>query len=342
MLDAIAIGDIHFDRLSNLYPENHLDLQLYELDKTYQYAIKEGLRTVFHLGDVCEHARMSSDAEEKFARFLHKWDGKMDSYFILGNHDWDEVGVHSLRPFVTNYSLGYYKTTHIIAKPEVRKIGGVKVNFQSYPGTDSYRDHVNLGHFEVSGSTRDNGRKVKKAHDVSSKHLWVLGHLHTPHSVGNVHYPGTLYQLNFGESLPKGFMRVQAKYTGGKLTWRVKRVRNDPRFKLINLKVESKKDLKQVSDDPLFRYKLFVQSGFELPEDFLTSHLTVVRQTGYTTKEEYEAAVQEAFLEIKKQTIHLPPMKEMMVKFLASKGATPDQIKRSKQLLSKVTPKEQQ
>ena len=99
---------------------------------------------------------------------------------------------------------------------------------------------------------------------------------------------------------------------------------------------------KQVSDDPLFRYKLFVQSGFELPEDFLTSHLTVVRQTGYTTKEEYEAAVQEAFLEIKKQTIHLPPMKEMMVNFLASKGATPDQIKRSKQLLSKVTPKEQQ
>lgn len=339
MLDALAIGDIHLDKLSNLFPDNHLELQSFELDKAMHYAIKEGIKHVFFLGDVCENSRMSSDAEEVFMRFLGKWDGKLNSYFILGNHDWDEVGVHSLRPFVTMYEMGLFKTTHVLAKPEVRKIDGVKVNFQSYPGTTSYRDHVNIGHFEVSGSTRDNGRKIGKATDVRSKHLWIMGHLHTPHTVGDVWYSGTLYQMNFGESLPKGFMRVRAKMKDGALKYKVDRVKNDPRFKLINVRAESKKDLRVLDDNPLNRFRLIVKEGFDVPEDIMERYPNIVKREGYATKEEFESVVQEAFLEIKKQTIMLPPMEEMLTKFLVSKGATKQQIKRGRALLEKITPR---
>jgi len=338
-LDFLAVGDLHTDKLSNLFPENHLQLQAFEWDKVCQYAIRESITTLIFLGDICENARMTSDAEEVFARFLAKWDGKLNLYFILGNHDWDEVGVHSLRPFVTNYELGYYKTVHIIAKPEVRKIDGVKVNFQPYPGTTSYRDHVNIGHFQVSGSTNDNGRKVKKAHEVVKGHLWIMGHLHTPHSVGDVHYPGTLYQLNFGESLPKGFMRVQAKMKDGRLRYKTERIKNEPRFKLFNLKVESKRDLKAIDTNPLYKYKVFLQSDYAPPEDMMERWPNIVKVEGFKTADEYEAAVQEAFIEISKQTLQLPPMEKMLTKFLRRKGFTPEQVKRGRQLLEKVTPR---
>jgi DNA repair exonuclease SbcCD nuclease subunit len=338
MTSLVLIGDIHLDKLASLFPAEHINLQLNEVDKAIHAALKEGHRYFVLLGDLCENIRFSAQAECALISFFCKWDGKISIDVILGNHDFAENGVHSLMPFMVMKKEKLFKTIMFHEKPFVEtKIGEVPINFSPYPYTDSVKNAINLGHFEVSGSTRDNGTKIKKAHDIGEKDIWGMGHLHTPHSVGNVHYTGTLYQLNFGESLPKGYSILEARLSSGKIKHKFTRVRTNPKFKLINLIVESKSDLKKINNSPYDKYRLISKSSIELPEDILDKFPNVVKTEGFSSKEELKSILEDSFVPITAQNIQLPSMQETLEKYLIeTKKATPKQVKRGLEILKEV------
>ena len=335
----VFVGDLHLDKLRKLFPELHLKLQFAEINKVCEYCIKQGIRHLIFQGDIGESFRLSEDATEALLRFLHKWDGKLEFHFILGNHDWAENGVHCLRPFVLMYEFKWFKSVHVHSTLSQVTIGGIDFNMMPYPHTKppkSKRQAVNVGHFETVGSMRDNGRVIKTGVEVPKKQVVFCGHLHTPHDVGPVHYSGTLYQLNFGESLPKSFTVAKFKYSGDRLLKQVKRIPVDPRFKLINLVVEKRSDLKKVDPNPLYLHKLFLSAGIDLPDNFLTKNPNVVNIDGYANKQELSALIEESFLEFGEGEELVFNHHEGLGEWLTTKGATESQIKRAVELVSKL------
>ena len=79
----ISIGDIHGDKLKNLFP-NHVELQFNELNKAIHYGRKEGEKHFSFLGDLSENIRLSQEAECAFIRFFCYWDSKIELDVILG------------------------------------------------------------------------------------------------------------------------------------------------------------------------------------------------------------------------------------------------------------------
>lgn len=334
MLEGIAIGDLHFDKLKTLFPDNHVQRVVSEIRKPLRYALDKGIVNVFFLGDVCETSRLSYESLCGLIELISEFDGKLNMYWILGNHDFDEHGVHSLQPLVTMFKCGLFKTTHIFDKPTKKLIDGIKVNFSSYPSTQEYKDAVNVGHFEVSGSTRDNGTRITKGHAV--KFHWLMGHLHTPHSVGNVHYAGTLYQLNFGESLPKGFIHFKYYMKNGKLKSNISRIKNEPKFKLVNKVIETSKDFKSIEKDPDILYKLFINVGVEVPPSLMEDFPNIVKHDGFSNKKELSALQKDAFIELENQEVEEVSEEEYIKAFLKNKGRDKTQIKRGLKLLSQI------
>lgn len=332
----LCIGDIHGDKLKNLFPSNHLDLQFSEIYKAIDYARRQGETEVVFLGDLSENIRLSQEAECKFIKFFLDIDSKINAYVILGNHDFAETGNHSLLPFFELQRNKVFKTVRFFDKPEIVKIDGIKHNFSPYPYKEGFKDCINYGHFEVSGSIRDNGTVIKKAHNPGKKENWVLGHLHTPHDIGNNHYVGTQYQLNFGESLPKYFSIVTPRTSSGVLKIKKERIKVNPSFKLINLEIHDKKDLKKISDNPLYKYRLLIGPSFETTKDVLSLYPNVVKMEGFKNKKELQALVEESFIEINEQNLELPSIQEELKKFLKTKNADKKQIKRAFEIIEDI------
>jgi len=295
MLEALAIGDLHFDKLDGLYPINHLKLQAAEINKAMRYALQNGIRYVFFLGDIGEHPTLSDAAKEVFFNLLHKYDGKLDIHIILGNHDVAMEDSHSLKLFHRLYETSKFQTVHIHAKPNQRVLGGVPVTFLPFPADNPSilgdstisSPSINLAHIERPGAKRDNGYTIKKGgiEEPDTKDIWVIGHLHTPQKVGRSYYPGTLYQLNFGESLPKGFAHIRCKVKEESLAFRYRWIENEPAFKLLPLVIESKADLNKVSSNPLHLHKLYVRTTIPLPRSLLRQE-NIIDVLGYSDETE--------------------------------------------------------
>jgi hypothetical protein len=251
--EALLLGDMHLDKMRKLFGERSNELILNEYDKGFQYAYDNAIPLVVIEGDICERSRMSYDAQCRLMAFLFRWDGKLEIHIILGNHDFDEDGVNSLQPLQVLADFGKFKTVHIHSRSTQLEIDGVTCNFLAWPSEKPLRadrQPLNFAHFETAGSIGDNGRVLKHGAEVSEKHLFWNGHLHTPHTSGNVHYVGTLYQTSFGERLPKSMTHLRAKYdsTGKRLVIKETRVPFEPDMQLHNVVVKSKRDLKQVCD----------------------------------------------------------------------------------------------
>lgn len=331
-VDCIAIGDLHLDALTKHFPGDlSYQLQYFEIEKALDYAISSGIKHAIFLGDVSEHWQLSQLGQQYLNRLLVQYDGRIQMYWILGNHDFAEDGRHSFLPIIE--LLPILKTTRIFTSPETVSIDGVKFNFSPYPHKKEVANAVNVGHFEVSGSTRDNGHKIKSAHNPKPKALWIMGHLHTPHTVGSVYYAGTLYQLNFGESLPKGFLRIQARMRNGVLQHKITRIKNTPRFQFFNLPVESKEDLRKIQNNPLFLYKLFVSSEYDLPLSVLDSFPNIVDHKGFSNKKELEAMMDDTVLDIGEDNIPVFDDQSFISEDFTRQGFSAAEIARAEELI---------
>jgi len=286
VLNCILIGDLHLDGMQADLGAKANSLQMREVAKAEAWAVANGIPEVVYLGDLCNRHVLTYDGHlllhAQWSKYPH-----LIRRVILGNHDFAEDGVHSLRLLSTLRPL---PNVHVYDKPTTEDIGGVTVNFLPYPYPDvdwggELDGCINVSHFEVKGARQDNGAQSRSTKGVPKGTVWMMGHLHTPHDVGSVHYVGTLYQKTFGESLPKSFTWLKAK-AGDKLKTKVERVPVDPAFKLITLDIEEEDDLKQIDSNPLTKYKLVVSQAVGLSDQFLSSHPNVVRHNSYRTKDE--------------------------------------------------------
>lgn len=337
--EFVTVGDPHIDKMEGLFPFNHLILQYNELRKPFEYALKMGVPNVVVLGDVAHRDRLSEEGRIMLYELLLEYDGKLNIYVILGNHDVAREGIHSLQFFVKLYETGKFKTVHIISKKEQHVFNGVPVNFLPFPHKKSIpckgMDRVlNFAHLERPGALRDNGVKIQKGHGVKQKDkdIWVVGHLHTPQHLASTYFSGTLYQTNFGESLPKSFIHGRIRVKGRTLVETIKVIPNDPAFKLFNLKIEKKSDLKQIEKNPLYLYKVFVKSGTKIDVDLMARYPNIQNvPVMYDTDADLAKLEVDTVEEIPTYTLYDGLKAEMK-----KRGASLEMRKRGRQLVGQI------
>ncbi len=285
-MEFIGLGDLHFDKLNKLIPDVN-DLIGKSLRKVLAYALDHGVHNIVFYGDIGEKSRLSYESQCCLYNIvLDKKYKDLHFRFILGNHDFDELGVHSLQVLETLAAKLSANVT-VYSKPKIEVLEGARIKFLPHPYTDTEKDCVNIGHFETLGSIHDSGRKIKEG--VDTKHICLLGHLHTNHRVKNCYYSGTLYQTNFGESLPKFFHHVSISRSN---KIEVTDVPFTPPWKLENITILTEKDLDKIEANPRVLYKVFVQDGAKVDKDTILKRFpNVVKLNSFKSDKELKLMI---------------------------------------------------
>lgn len=309
-LEAIALSDLHFDGLNKHFVDGNERI-IQEMEKIYQYALKNGIKHVFMPGDLADTPDLDWDTYGKLFEFLLKYDGLVSTYYIAGNHDFADISNTSMNFLHRLSKSKAFKTLHIYLKPERVVIEGVPVNFLPYPCLETLstkQGALNMAHVEYSGAIGDNGRVLKTKHELAThkNDFTVSGHIHqyqfmpTKRAV----YCGNPFQKNFGESLPKGFIHFKASMVGNKVDFKHKFVENKPNFQLINVYVEDLNDYKKLEHSNNIRYKLHVDPEVPVPADLMLNYPNI---TGgiFVTGQKKVKGVEEQELKIEKVDIDL-------------------------------------
>ena len=336
-MEALGVGDLHLGKLDSIIPDaNRLIAQ--SLAKVMDYAIENGVTNVFFYGDIGEKPRLSYESHVALFNVLFKKRYKdLSLKFILGNHDWAEEGTHSLQvletiaPFVR-------RDIQVYSKPEVVDVDGSPIHFLPYPYNETKKGCVGVGHFEVKGSKRDNGRTIDEGFETNATNL--LGHLHTCHRVSRNFYSGTLFQTNFGEALPKSFHHVRWGQGSKPRDMEVENVRFKPPWKLINLTVNTEADLKVIGKDKRSYYKLFLKDGLDLDLNrILTENPNVLRHNTFKSKNDLEVLMERDWdfdLDVA-QGLSEFDQKEVITEFMSNAGLKKSQIKRGLDIVGNLT-----
>lgn len=292
MVEVIGIGDLHLDKLNKVVPDVNLHITR-SIRRVFNYALDRGIKYIIFYGDVGEKARISYEGLKLLFRLLlHPKYRDLEIHIILGNHDFAEDGTHSLEVVQVVTDLFSDSSVKVYTEPEEVSLGGVNFRMLPHPYIDTSKRVINVGHFEVQGAKRDNGRQVEEG--LENDHVCVVGHLHTNHRVRNNFFSGTLYQTNFGEALPKFFHHIRADSAKD---YDISSIGFKPPWELINLKVEKAADLEALKDaDSFCYYKLFLKDGLDLDlNSVLTQYPNVVKHNYFKNKEELEILVQEGW-----------------------------------------------
>lgn len=294
MLEAIGIGDLHLTDdngkggLAN-YIENPDAYVMSQVNRVIKWATKKSISTVFFYGDLCENPRMSYEAQMAFEATIRKYPQIM-FYAILGNHDKlareSSVG-HSMQ-LIQLMRLRNFK---LFTEDTIEVINGVKVKFCPWPSTAFNPKMLNIGHTEVAGSRGDSGRIMDGEGLSKSNSVIGMGHLHTPHQVRNTYFSGTLYQTNFGESLPKFFHHIQWSSLDD---YEISNIPFEPFYKLFNCVVETQADVDALPREANHLIKLVVKDGADVTVPDLPN---IVLSKAYKTKHDLAVILTEDLME---------------------------------------------
>lgn len=330
-----AIGDLHLDKLTKYWPDANR-MQLRAARKTITAARQQGASKVFLLGDIAEGIRdntgnamrLSEPAQSEFLSFLLQLDQEIDTFVILGNHDWASEGSHSLQVFLTMQKHGVFKRVRLYETLEKVKIDGIRCAMMPFPNVEPPAgSQIAFAHYEVSGAVGDNGRAVHQQEEYKFKCPVIQGHLHTHQRVRNHYYPGTLYQTSFGENADKGY----AVFQPGDSKLHYKWIAQGAPFKLVNLRVNQREDFAQLTNDPHTLYKLFVHEDVTVPDNLLTKYPNIVNRLAFASESEAESLEQDEF-NTENQRVDLDT-REALPEMLLSKGATKRQVERALQIV---------
>jgi DNA repair exonuclease SbcCD nuclease subunit len=276
MLHALVTSDFHLEALRKLFPKDHIERQLDEVEKIFQYAIKKGIRHIFIPGDISDTYNMSSDTYFSLVMLLKKYDGLLNIYYLQGNHDWEADKKTSLDLLNLMCAGDMFKTVFNFSKPTQLVIEGIVVNMLPFPAKRSIKNKkpcLNFVHTAYAGAVGDNGRALKVESEIYSKpsDFTVSGHIHKYQFLKKkrVIYFGDPYQKNFGESLPKGFGEIKAYYKKGKLIVKHQFINNHPDFTLESILISKQKDFLRLSKSDSVRYRLFIDPSVVIPQNLM-------------------------------------------------------------------------
>ena len=282
-LNAVFTSDWHIGGLGKVL-KNPLPYQLVEIEKAYLYAQKHSIDQVIVPGDLCHTPNMREDELMGLLTLLLKYDGHITTHYILGNHDVESTKKTSLDLLSTLIDAGLFKTFHIYKTPTVKVLKGVTVAFMPFPHLTvpvTEKPPLVVAHIETAGALGDNGRKMKGGHDIVRQpgDYIVSGHLHLHQFIKakRTLFVGTPYQTNFGESIPKGFVKLSAKYSKGKLKVEHEFIKQKPNFVLETKVIKSNEDWQTLSEN--VRYKLMLDEGIVVPKDIMAKLQNIVSLT---------------------------------------------------------------
>lgn len=278
MLEFIVTSDLHIGSGKNLFPDI-LSRQLNEIYKIYDYALDKGIDHIIIAGDISDKAHLNTDEILALVKLFCTYDGKINTYYIAGNHDYHSSSSTSLdiiRHFCTENLI---KTTQIFVTPEQLELDGVIVNFIPFPHLNPVnlkRNCINIVHVDTAGSTDDSGRitKCKDERTFGKRNITISGHIHKYQVLhnGKFIFCGNPYQKTFGEKLPKGFIVCRAEVADDKLRFTHKFIDNKPDFRLKTVHIENKKDLNKIVDNSNIAYRITKGDGVVLPSDISNKH----------------------------------------------------------------------
>lgn len=291
MLNAVSTSDWHLcGGLARLFPEKALQKQMAEIEKPFQHCAENGIVHLFNPGDLTDKARMDEATFIALVTLLLKYDQHINFYYILGNHDFDHIGktaMDVLEVFVENSA---FKNVHLFRKPEVLEIDGVSVGFVPFPHKEapkSKKPKIVFAHIEEEGAMGDNGRPLKHSESGQSlirdpRDFVISGHLHTYQYLRarRTLFNGSLYQKNFGESLPKGFVEIKAKYVEGELQVKHQFINSKPEFELHELLIESEADWDKLQRNENMLYKVKVAHGVITPKNITREFPNIIYLNG--------------------------------------------------------------
>lgn len=282
--EFVAIGDLH---LTDSIGRGGLAAHIKDSDKMVadlviaqplKWARKNGIRDIVLLGDLCENPRMSYEGQMQLSRIFRQ--KGFVFHVILGNHDMlaeDPSVGHSLQLMK---ALGLPPNVHLYEEPTT--VG--RLRFLPWPHQKFDKERMNIAHIDVQGSKTDSGRLNKSEKLNASNADAVIGHIHTAQQVRNSHYPGTLYQKNFGESKDKFF--AHSRFDDG---WETNLVPVKPTYRLHTVEVRTRKDLKKVPASEFDLIKLILVDGAKVTAaDY--QHLNVKAVKTASTEQELALA----------------------------------------------------
>jgi hypothetical protein len=223
---------------------------------------------------------------------------------------------HSLEVLKLLYSK---PNVRFYTKPKTVEIDGVKVRFLPYPHEDFDVKALNVFHKEVYGSKGDSGRLMNDDKLSKSKAIVVSGHLHTAHKVRNTHYTGTLYQTNFGESLPKYFHHLNFNSVND---YTFDLIEHEPTYKLHTVILNSRDDLASIPKGEFNLVKLVIQDGADVSASDYADYSNIAVLKNFKSKEDLHAVLTEDLVEGQELVIS---MDEFFKSWLSSLDVTKEE-----------------
>lgn len=286
-MEAIAVGDLHFDGPIASLLQNHEQYVVKSLDRIVETARKKGIRHLILLGDMGHSPRIKYESQIAFLQWLHR-NSDIKVWAILGNHDKfseeTEAG-HSMQLIVAaappNFTL--------ITEPQNIKIDGAPFRFLPWPHASFSKKRMNIAHVERRGTKGESGREFKSESFPDGPEWAVVGHLHTRQRVKNAYYPGTLYQTTFGETEEKFYAHIRYEDN----TWSVRFVPFKSPWILRTITVHSKADLKNLPTDKTTLIRLVVSDGTDLTPKLLSKYPNIVKVRPFKSKAELEEILME-------------------------------------------------
>ena len=289
----LAIGDLHLEKLGRIFGEiDHIGLQLQCLYDAAAYALDHDIQRIILLGDIFETPHPEQKTIRRLLEALNGYP-RVEFHIIRGNHDVSSTQENSLELLDFISELRAISNVELYLSPTRANWDGVRMCFLSYPylkPLKSSKPQLVLAHQELAGAIRDNGMTIPKSHGqpkIAHRDYWIIGHLHQHQQGKRYCYPGTMMQMNFGESLPKGFLRVTANYSE-QLTVKTKYIKYHPPFRLINLPVKSKRDLEQIKSRSHYRYKVILTPKAKLPLGWRNQYPNIVNVVGVKEEQQIE------------------------------------------------------
>ena len=288
MLHGISTSDWHLTGMTRVL-QDPTSWQIREIHKPYKYALDNGIKHVFVPGDICDSDHMDDHTFIQLVTLLLTYDEHVHTWYIRGNHDIAHKHKSSLDVLEFMCNNGFFKNFRIISKPKAISIDGVSVGFIPFPNTEvtSKRPPLIFAHVEEPGAVGDNGRplKCKESQVIRRKGDYMItGHIHQYQNLESRRtlYNGSLYQKNFGESLPKGFIEFKAEYVKGQLQVYHEFINSHPNFELHTIHIKKTSDWDKIKEDPSLRYKVLVDksSGVVVPKDITIKRPNIVYLNG--------------------------------------------------------------
>ena len=274
-LEALVSSDWHFEGMLKSLGVNSVDKQILEVRKVFEYAVEHGIQHVFVPGDVTDKPTMSDRTLITLISLLLEFDNSLHVYMLYGNHDTESVNKTSLDVLKVLAENGFFKQFKLFRNPETIKVDGINVCMMPYPHQKvlkSAKPQLVFAHIETAGAVGDNGRELRVHEDkfIRQEGDYVIsGHIHQ-HQVLRAKrftYCGSLFQRNFGEALPKGFIKIVAKYSGGELKVIPTFINSHPNFILETKLITEQSDWETLVQDENIRYKILVGDGITVPRD---------------------------------------------------------------------------